>query len=388
MTQSRLHIGILAVCAFAVAGPAFGDVGFQGVGYEPGYGSVATIVSADGTFVVGNAGQAGHAAGETEMFRWTQGGGMMFLGDLPGGPIRSFAMGVSDDGMVVVGEGRYGDDSMQYEAIRWTPGTGTVGLGFLPGGTFSNSQGVSADGSIVAGTSNSTERSRQAFRWTESGGMQGLGGWAPGLTSYAFNISADGSTVVGNVHTGTQGEAAYWTEGGGWTSIGKLPGGYDTGAFATDASTDGSVIVGNSSSTLVPFSFEPFLWSESEGMQGLGLLLPDDDMATTTGLSGDGQTVIGVSGKFSGAREPYIWDAVNGMRSMTDVFVDDYGMDLTGWTLVEALGISRDGTTIVGFGANPQGFTEGWIATIPEPSALILLVIGGLCSALRRREAV
>lgn len=385
MSRLRLHIGILAVFVFLVVGPAFGDVGFQGIGYEPGYGSVATIVSVDGSFVVGNAGYSGLVAGETEMFRWTQGGGMMFLGDLPGGPIRSFAMGVSDDGMVVVGEGRYDVDPMQYEAIRWTPGTGTVGLGFLAGGTFSNSQGVSADGSIVAGTSNSTERSRQAFRWTESGGMQGLGGLVPGANSWAFNISADGSTIVGNVHTGIQGEAAYWTEAGGWTSIGKLPGGFDTGAFATDASTDGSVIVGNSSSTLVPFSFEPFLWTESGGMQGLGLLEADHDMATTTGISGDGQTVIGVSGMFSGARMPYFWDAVNGMRNMTDVFVDDYGMDLTGWTLVEALGISRDGTTIVGFGTNPLGFTEGWIATIPEPSTVSLLLIGGLFSALRRR---
>ena len=298
MSQLRLHIGILAVFAFSAVGPAFGDVIFQGVGYVPGYGSVAQAVSADGSFVVGNAGQAGHVAGDTEAYRWTQAGGMMFLGDLPGGPIRSWGRGVSDDGMVVVGEGRYGDDSMQYEATRWTPETGTVGLGFLTGGTFSNSEGVSADGSIVAGTSNSTERSRQAFRWTESGGMQGLGGFAPGLTSYAFNISADGSTVVGNVYTGIQGEAAYWTEGGGWTSIGKLPGGFDTGAFATDASTDGSVIVGNSSSTLVPFSFEPFLWTESGGMQGLGLLEADHDMATTTGISGNGQTVIGVSGMY------------------------------------------------------------------------------------------
>jgi len=387
MSRLSTHIGILAVCAFSAVGLALGDVSFQGIGYEPGYGSVAQAVSADGSFVVGNAGQAGHVAGETEAFRWTLAGGMMFLGDLPGGPIRSWGKGVSYDGTVVVGEGRYGADSLEVEAYHWTAGTGMVGLGFLPGGTYSTAEGLSADGSIVVGTSQSTERHRQAFRWTESAGMEGLGGLAPGLNSFAFNISADGSTIVGNGHTGVQGEAAYWTEGDGWVSIGKLPGGFDTGAFATDASTDGSVIVGNSSSTLVPFAFEPFHWTESGGMQGLGLLEPDHDMATATGLSGDGLTVVGVSGPFTGVRKPFIWDETNGMRELRVVLESDYGLDLTGWALVEVLDISEDGNTFVGFGTNPQGITEGWIATIPEPSTLGLLLIGGLCSVLRRREA-
>jgi len=112
-------------------------------------------------------------------------------------------------------------------------------------------------------------------------------------------------------------------------------------------------------------------------------------MATTTGLSGDGQTVIGVSGPFSGInRKPYIWDAANGMRNMADVFVNDYGIDLNGWTLVEALGISEDGNTIVGYGSNPQGITEGWIVTIPEPATLSLLVLGGISmSGTGRRHA-
>jgi probable HAF family extracellular repeat protein len=310
----------------------------------------------------------------------------MFLGDLPGGPIRSWGNGVSDNGMVVAGEGRYGDDSLEVQAYRWTPGTGMVGIGFLAGGTYSTATGLSADGLVVVGTSQSTERSREAFRWTESAGMQGLGGLSPGTNSFAFDVTPDGSMIVGNGHTGVQGEAAYWTEADGWVSIGKLPGGLDTGAFATDVSADGSVIVGNSSSTVVPYAFEPFRWTESGGMQGLGLLQPDHDMATATGLSGDGLTVVGVSGPFSGiSRKPFIWDETNGMRELRVVLETDYGLDLTGWALVEVLDISEDGNTIVGFGTNPLGITEGWIAVIPEPSTLGLLLIGGLCIALRRR---
>lgn len=40
--------------------------------------------------------------------------------------------------------------------------------------------------------------------------------------------------------------------------------------------------------------------------------------------------------------------------------------------------MSDSGTTIVGTGIDPQGFTEGWIATIPEPETAFLMMIGVL----------
>ena len=43
--------------------------------------------------------------GKEEAFRWTSGGGMVGLGDLPGGSSASFATGVSADGSVIVGMG-------------------------------------------------------------------------------------------------------------------------------------------------------------------------------------------------------------------------------------------------------------------------------------------
>jgi hypothetical protein len=60
---------------------------------------------------------------------------------------------------------------------------------------------------------------------------------------------------------------------------------------------------------------------------------------------------------------------------------------LTGWTLQQALGISADGNTIVGDGIDPNGLTEGWIATIPEPTTDLLVMAGvlGLAMARRRR---
>src|SRR4029453_6950414 len=83
-----------------------------------------------------------------EAFRWTAGGGMQGLGDLPGGAFKSRAFAVSADGSVIVGSGA---TSAGFEAFRWTAGE-MVSIGDLPGGAVnSTATGISADGSAVAG---------------------------------------------------------------------------------------------------------------------------------------------------------------------------------------------------------------------------------------------
>lgn len=58
---------------------------------------------------------------------------MVGLGDFPGGEFGSQAYGVSADGSVVVGFGAPAAPSF-FEAFRWTSAGGMVGLGDLPGG--------------------------------------------------------------------------------------------------------------------------------------------------------------------------------------------------------------------------------------------------------------
>jgi hypothetical protein len=44
-------------------------------------------------------------------------------------------------------------------------------------------------------------------------------------------------------------------------------------------------------------------------------------------------------------------------------------LDLSGWILTSATGISADGLTIVGVGVNPAGQNEGWRAVLaPQPN--------------------
>ena len=92
---------------------------------------------------------------------------------------------------------------------RWTSDGGMVGLGMLPGHVYSEARGVSGDGSVVVGISDSDDNvgGAEAFRWT-SGGMErlwdvlvahGVDPAANGWTSlgYVSAISADGSTTQG-----------------------------------------------------------------------------------------------------------------------------------------------------------------------------------------------
>ena len=134
--------------------------------------------------------------------------------------------------------------------------------------------------------------------------------------------------------------------------LGDLPGG-DVNSFAFDASENGSVIVG--------FGF--------------------------------GCTEICAT---LGQAEAFIWDKVNGMRSLKAVLLSE-GDDVSGWILERASGVSADGRIIVGSGINPAGQTEAWLATVnpaavaAEPATLLLFaaaLLGFLALRTRAKSQV
>ena len=369
-----------------------------------GYYSVATGVSADGTVVTGTT----TSPNGTEAFRW-ENGVVMGLGDLPGGGFYdggfySSAAAISANGSVVTG---FSLGEKGFEPFRWDEVNGMTGLVEFPleGPPFSSDSraaAISADGSVVAGNFSILDEygvsvAEEAFRW-ENGTVTRLGNLFGGsFGSYATAISADGSVVVGG-SVGPDGDGPFRWENGVMTGLGSLlpP---ERGAYgaATAISADGSVIIGMTVGPNEQGNFEAFRWDEMSGMVGLGDL-PGGRGSQATAISADGSVIAGVTSQDSrgGRLEPFRWTSTEGMQSLTALLIAEE-IDLTGWELSRATGISADGLTFVGVGTNPDGRTEAWIArldaessgeeprSVPEPSVVVVLIGAGcimLCSYL------
>jgi probable HAF family extracellular repeat protein len=163
--------------------------------------------------------------------------------------------------------------------------------------------------------------------------------------------------------------------------LGFLPGGF--GSQASDVAADGSVVVGVAYHGL---GDEAFLWTSGGGMVGLGDLPGGNFSSRAHAVSADGSTVVGESMiGFQGEEAAFIWDATHGMRPLDQVLTG-LGVDLTGWTLRQALDISADGRAIAGVGINPSGQTEAWLAVLPEPSGGLLVALGLAGIAALRRQ--
>lgn len=371
-TTRTLPLIVLVVCLFGAPGTsAEGRTpGFRGLGDLPGgdYFSRALGISGDGTVVVGKSitdfgvgsfrwtleegivgvdtdhtgqyigslygadysgevlvGFRGSGYPDYKAFWWTEADG---VNELHGsGATRHIAYDVSGDGAVIVGKQLLGN-----QAFRWTSEGGIVPLGDLEGGDFeSAAEAVSADGAVVVGWGVS-ERGNEAFRWTSETGMVGLDQLAEASYSAAYGVSADGRVVVGSANG-----AFRWTEATGLSGLGDLSGGPVNSSYATDVSADGSVVVGL-----------------ADGGKGF---------------------------------DAFVWDEAHGMRDLQVVLAEDLALDLTGWDLWTAEGVSDDGLVIVGHGTNPDGHDEAFIAVLPEPATMIVMALGGLAVLRRRRRA-
>ena len=211
---------------------------------------------------------------------------------------------------------------------------------------------LSADGSVAVGNAinpccNGDGLPPLAARWTRTTGWQPLGELEEGMGSYANTISADGRVIVG----GSALVTFRWTETDGMVGLGT-----DGDAFAINS--DRNVIVGGDDGGKTDDNSLPaFVWTHEFG-------LLEFEPGVMLDVSADGTVAIGYVAK--GAS---VWDQANGLRDLRTVLIDEHGLaeELENWQLTQALQLSDDATTVLGWGIAPSGEESTWIARLDRP---------------------
>lgn len=369
MQLSRRSLGhtrhaVLALVLTGFVSPAFAAT-LTGLGHLPTNSSESKAlgVSADGTTAVGYSLIVAGGSGRHRAFAWTAANGMIDLGDLPDGANYNSATSVSADGSKVVG--RANTYSTVYgKGFIWDATNGIAELSdFAGGAAFDSAAGISSDGTKIAGYSHPDGLTQARLRDAPNMTITDLGDLPGGTVfSLATGISADGSAVIGVTDAYFGQHAMVWTATTGMVGIGDLPGGA-YGSRANGVSADGSIVVGYAEAAA---GQEAFIWDATHLVVSLGELPGGIHGSRAEAVSADGSVVVG--GSYTGfGYTAFVWTEADGMESLSTL-LDEQGADVFGWQLGSANGISADGQTIVGYGTNPSGQTEAFIATLDIPA--------------------
>jgi probable HAF family extracellular repeat protein len=213
---------------------------------------------------------------------------------------------------------------------------------------------LSTDGSTIIGRILATNPF-EAFRWTLQNGLENLGALGSGNT-LASLLSADGSVVSGySINSDGWEEAYVWTEADGMVGLGTLGGTEESKQSRPSLMTaDGTVVTGVSINT--GGHTGTFRWTAGDGMIGLGTLggFGDDDYSYPTVMSTDGSVIAGYGLNTDGHDEAFRWTAGDGMVGLGTLGGfegDDHSF---------AQFMSTDGSVIAGYAMNTDGHDEAY----------------------------
>lgn len=270
----------------------------------------------------------------------------------------SDAEGMSADGSVVVGTSYNGEDHVGF---RWEGGEMTE-LDRLPGYFGHNAYNVSDDGSVIVGSHSDVDGLHGA-RWVngEPEVIEDPTAFCTGPAVWAIGTSADGTTIVGQCWRQHPNgiffrEAFRWTEEEGFVGLGDIPGGEEA-SHATDVTPDGSVILGiGSSSRGSAYRNEIIRWvnDEMEVLNGF----PNSERKGPGDVSTDGSVVVGKFINWDGLQEAFRWTEETGPVGLGEIE--------GGFRTLTAAAVSADGSVIVGTsetGRDVNLITEAFIWT-------------------------
>ena len=358
-TLRRAASGMMSALALVTgASASLGSPTLTNLGTLPAAAGAtnALAISADGTTVVGQS-LVGFLS-QARAFRWTAAGGIVDLGQYPGGD-NAVAFGVSGNGSMVVGQANDNPGAVPALAVRWPIGSGATLVGLAPSGGLGGLGGaavaVNLDASVIVGQ---TAISGSSHAWRSTGGAAvDLGSVAGATDMVPHGISGDGNVIVGTAQFPTAALPFRWTQATGPVSLGAPANA--TIASATCISGDGNVVAGGHNA---PSSSGAFRWTAGGGFE----LLPAfggqvSGSFTPEAINSDGAVIVGNASVPGGGTHAAMWVPCLGTVDLQN-YLPTLGVDLSGWLLSRAVGVSADGTAVCGVGAF-NGASRSWIVT-------------------------
>ncbi|MBX3364962.1 MAG: hypothetical protein KF866_09375 [Phycisphaeraceae bacterium] len=374
-----LKNGVAAACLCALAGLAHGQTAqVIAIGSVPGGFdfSQAWGVSRDGSTVIGITNGDLNGIVDYYGFRASIDGTVELIPSIVSRDIR----GVSGDAGVLAGIAfkERPNDPGEYDLTGWywTADGGVVDLWspILNWGSTANA--VSRDGSAVVGMTDffinfgAGFEFSDAYVWRESTGVVKLPHLFDMFRAEAFGVSANGSVIVGYEQNMEEERFPVVWEAANGNAIRQL---FVTeeelgSSLALVVSDNGAYAAGFSLMAMDIFGYREDLvmWDVATGAPTvLGQTPPGFYSAIPAAISDDGQMIVGTYNRFFFFDNPegeiFVWRQGEGVRLLKNILTDDYGVDLTGWQLLAAHGMSEDGKTIVGHGLDPHGNMTGII---------------------------
>lgn len=279
-----------------------------------------------------------------------------------------------------------GEYTVEYAIRRDADGNAQTLMPGLTATMRSTRSHISADGSVVAGSRETTfSLPDNAFRWTATGGGQFLGAYTLGApVTTVQDLSGDGSTIVGG-GSSTSGRAWKWTESAGYAILPASPNIGTAGATARATTFDGSIIVGDESHALG--GRHGVVWQA-----GSITVIPNPSTFRTcvvSDVSDDGSVIVGALRDSVGSApsSSAIWTQASGWLPLRD-FMLMHGIAIPSVYAASSaqMDVSADGQTFAALLLDTR--TNRYVPAIfviPSPAAWPVL---GLLVALRRRRTV
>ncbi len=398
MRKAGMILVVVAMIATGTVSALAASITSIGTLSDPGAMSKIYAMSPDGNWAVG---ESPDAAGVPQGIVWSAGSGLVQLPNAGG-------QATSARGVVVKANGDIGIAGYTLDGT-FTPyrmGAYTASPSNLTGGTWV----PHLSHNLTIGTYNAARMYDDGTgdNWTIAG-QRGNGGraiqaWGSGST-YADSGALSGYgrvyNVVSRVPTGSSRGFAAGYEKNNTTGLKRalfgisgssqtvIPGsaGYESEALGMtpDATNVAGVIVGYDRDLTANLKHAFYYPQGGAGMILLSELPGDNQSEAIDVRQISGKTIIGGYSSDGVTEKAVIW--TNGSPVSLSSLLGGLGVDTSAWSsLSQITSMSDDGNTVAGWGVwAADGSTRGFVAVIPEPATISLLVLGA-CVLFRRRR--